>query len=365
MNYYSPLAVNLLHGNGYSVSGQFVTVYPPGFPLFLALIYKITGYAGTENAVYPWAAALLQAFSCGFIYLCARLYLLERTAVTAALLLACYPFFMLLGVTEYVWTAMPLFLSLFFSASFFYLKTRLKKTGFLLIFSGLLFGAASLVWPGGSYLWAVMAILGLSFQFQPLKKTLWIAVFTGAFWVLPAFWHGYVMKATGKSVWFSENLVGSMKDGLIRHEGSKLRNFETAKDGERLNQAGYFKTSGDFIRFYFEELQTKPNETIRFILFKLFRPWYATDSEKHEPWIFLIQIPYLFLGFWGAVYAIRQRPFLTVFSGMVIVYFWLVSFSVLSILRYMMPAMGFVMIWTAVSIEAIAGSIRGIKNEKI
>ncbi len=343
-NYYSPAALSLVEGHGYTVSGIFLKAYPPFFPLFLAAVYRLTGQAGTVNVFYPYVAALLQSFSCGFVYLIAKLYFPNRTAVISALLLASYPFFMVLSVTQYVWNAMALFLFLFYPAIYLYLCENSKNQWRVLFFSGLLLGLACLVWPGGAFLWIPLSI----FKFLKVPKTflkkISVLIFITGFWIFPLLWHIYALKQSGQSIWFSGNSVSSMTDGLIHQEWSKLKKYEMSRDAETFHDQGRLQTASDFIVFYRKEISEKPKEAARFISYKLLRPWYATDSEKYENWTALIQAPYLILGMLGAVVLIKEKREPASFLILTICYFWLVSFSVLSILRYMIPAMGLIMI---------------------
>ena len=92
VSFYSPMGVNLAEGRGYMMNGAFTNRYPPLFPLFIAGIYKITGQAGLSNPVYPWLIALMQAFSCGLLFLIAKtLTANTKLATAAAMLFLFYP----------------------------------------------------------------------------------------------------------------------------------------------------------------------------------------------------------------------------------------------------------------------------------
>lgn len=356
-NIYSPAAVSLATGKDYTVAGKFQTQQPPFFPALLACIYWMTGQAGTENSLYPWVAMALQGLSCGLLYLIARFFVRERTAVAAAVLFAAYPFFAVLGMTKYAWNSMTLFIPIFFSAVYFYLKAMRGRNVFYVL-SGFLLGAAALVWPGGAGAWGVLSGHALFAGSQPaLKKAAGIILLTAAFWLLPAVWHGYAYQKTGKHIWFSGNQVASMADGLLRHEGSKLRRFHTVDSAITAKKEGKFQTPGDFVLFYARQAVQEPAETFRFLIYKALRAWYGTDSEKHEKPIAVLQLFYLLAAGCGLWFCARENPARSVLIVALVVYFWVTAFSVLSILRYMIPAMGLLMIFTA---AGAAGIYKGL-----
>ncbi|HLD50689.1 MAG TPA: hypothetical protein VJC08_05765, partial [bacterium] len=121
VHFYSPAAVSLLKGEGYQVNGVFSARYPPVYPLFIAAIYGLTHHAGTDNIFYPWFVILLQSLSCALLYLIALKLFEKKTALWSAILFATYPFFAVLSMTRYVWTAMPVFTVLFYAAIYFFL----------------------------------------------------------------------------------------------------------------------------------------------------------------------------------------------------------------------------------------------------
>lgn len=346
---YSPAAVSMLEGRGYTVKGSFLTAYPPVFPLFLAGIYKVTGHSGTGNIFYPYAAALLMSFSCAFIYLIARVSFSVRAALLAAALAAGYPFFLILGVTRYAWNAMPLFLFLFYPALFLYLKSlsRGKARSF---FSGFLLGSSALVWPGSSYLWLPLALVKM-FRRQALLTVFFIA----GFWFLSVLWQGYAFQQTGRWIWFASSNAPGMSDGMMHTSESKLRYFEFARQAAEKARQKPFESSGDILRFYENRLIQDPKGTIRFLMYKALRPWYGTDSEKFEKQTAAIQCFYLLLGLSGIWICSRKTGEVAWILILTVIYFWAVAFAVLSILRYMMPAMGLMMVFAGAAIDSLWG----------
>jgi len=96
-----------------------------------------------------------------------------------------------------------------------------------------------------------------------------------------------------------------------------------------------------------DKLQNEPSSVLKLYLLKASRAWYATDSSRFEITVMMIQSVYLVLIIWGTLSAWRSggnARELAIIVIAVIVYFWMIATAVLSILRYMIPAIGLSMI---------------------
>jgi hypothetical protein len=102
-------------------------------------------------------------------------------------------------------------------------------------------------------------------------------------------------------------------------------------------------TLSDFRSILSQEFRSQPIAVIKLLLLKTARSWYGTDSQRLEGPILLIQLMYLALVAWGAWSAWKrgglQRKFV-IGALLVTLYFWGMTFLALSILRYMVPAVG-------------------------
>ncbi len=339
--FYSPAAQSLLDGAGYRVDGKFSDRYPPLYPVFLAGVYAATGAHGTGNTVYPVIIAFLQALNCGWIFLIARRMLCPEK-IAAAFFATC-PFFAALSMTGYAWTAMPLFLFLFFAAVFFLLKAADgRRKQFFSAASGSALGLSCLAWPAPVYIWVVFT------AYLALKKAgkRAGAVFILAFFLPILMWSSIVWKNTGHFR-VSGGQWPSVRDGLTHAESPKFGAFEFVRKAREEMLSGRVNSPGQAASFIKERLAADFSGTLSFMAFKFFRPWYATDSEKHEGLILAVQLPYLLLaaaglsGLWK-----KRKDEVFLFLG-IVCYFWLAAFAVLPILRYMMPAMGVLMIFSA------------------
>lgn len=364
VTFYHPAAMSLMERKGYLVDGFFSSRYPPVFPLFLAWIYKWTSDPGTGNALYPYLIAILQSLSCGFLYLIARFILERREVVTAALLLAAHPLFVVLSVTKYAWNAMPLFVFLFFSALYIFLLALKKSSSMLMGISGFLLALSNLTWPGG----IVISFIFVGYTLIHFYKTGKIGgitrgtlLFLLGFAVPVALWSGFIYENTGQKMLLSSGGMPSVLDGLIRNENSKFRAFEVSNDALSKKSEGGLNNFRDLIHFYADEFRAKPRQTLNFVFFKLGRVWYGTDSEKYEGLTLLIQLPYLLLGLYGILICSRKGLPHVGLILMIVAAFWAMVFTVLPIVRYMIPALGLVMIFAAAGLSRIGSQLKLIK----
>lgn len=350
---YSPTVISLLQGKGYTVGGHFNTHHPPLFPALLAGIYWITHDWTFKNPVYPIVVLVLQSFSCGFIYLCGRELWRRNVGIVSALLLGLYPFFLVLTATKYAWNVMPFFIFIFYGFLALYWETLKSDQWHLAGFSGFLLGLSTLVWSGAIHLWLIFLIylLTVGVKKKGLLRIFIIALFFLTGFLIPTLgWSFYVYQQTGKKIFVSSALAPTMIDGLIRHDYSKLRKYPLVESAEAKREMGQLNEPKDILLLYQKELISNPVSTIKFFCYKAARPWFGTDAEKHENWILLIQIPYLLTGLWGLILSLRKRVEGAGLLFAIILYFWAMAFLVLSILRYMIPAMGILIIFAAVGI---------------
>jgi len=114
------------------------------------------------------------------------------------------------------------------------------------------------------------------------------------------------------------------------------------------------------INFLGKELVERPITLAKLFGWKLVRSWYATSQMWWETKILLVQLVYILSGLFGLIYLFRKcqkKIPEAIFLLTLILYFWFMTISALSILRYMVPAMAFVVIFSAVAIVFITGSL--------
>lgn len=92
-----------------------------------------------------------------------------------------------------------------------------------------------------------------------------------------------------------------------------------------------------------QEAVQNPPGAFQLLGLKLARSWYGTESGRLEGFNLAVQAIYLLAIVWGGLTLWQskaaQRGYL-LFAVVLTVYFWLMTVSTLSILRYMVPVMG-------------------------
>lgn len=85
--FYEPVANNILDGKGITISNQLAVRYPPGYPVILSAIFKLSEGTGISRlksiAIFN---VLTTALSCLLIFLIADLIFGQRVAFISALL---------------------------------------------------------------------------------------------------------------------------------------------------------------------------------------------------------------------------------------------------------------------------------------
>jgi hypothetical protein len=107
------------------------------------------------------------------------------------------------------------------------------------------------------------------------------------------------------------------------------------------------------LNFFSKELITNPLTVFELIWLKLSRAWYATSKIWWEKEILTVQILYLIASIIGIIYAIRtwkDKINNIIFLLAVVLYFWAITALSVSIMRYMVPAMGLIVIFSAVTV---------------
>jgi 4-amino-4-deoxy-L-arabinose transferase-like glycosyltransferase len=220
---------------------------------------------------------------------------------------------------------------------------------------GLLFGVAMLIRPvaiGIPLVLSLGAWLTLR-EINRLRRAVLIAalILGSLTAVLP--WEAFVYYKTTNVILLSTNGVKSIRDGLTYGVLTKDYRESTAPADVRQvmsdvsARVGELKTTGDIAALLFREFQSHPLAVTKLLLLKIARSWYGTDTGRRELPILLIQMAYLVPISWGAWRTWKLgdgfRNFVII-ALLVVFYFWAMTFLALSIVRYMTPVMGLLMI---------------------
>ena len=364
--YYGPVAERLAGGKGLSLpSGKPAVRYPPGIPLLYGATFWTAHKIGVGNAsgtrilqgIFVVAGAVLIAAIAFAIFP-------FRVALLACLLWSTYP--LQLWLTRQP-SGMNAFCVLLFLSVFLFL--RWAKSGRYSLFYGALVGASlgltSLVKPFAIALPVVFAILAwlCSVPCSWRKR----AVFSSCVVVMYAMaispWEIWARRATGHWIPLSTDGPAAMVDGLsfelVRHTKGEVPLPPDVRSVARdvAENSKRFTNAGSVARFLIGEARERPASVGHLFLIKAGRSWYGNDSHTHEKWIALIQFVYLPLVLFGARLAwsngTGKRNFLLV-AGALTLYYWMVTtFVALSIVRYMIPASGLLMILAGIGLESV------------
>lgn len=348
--YYDPVAQNFLHGSGLTLnSGEFGTRYPPGFPLFLAGSYAVADALHLDRIhVVVAANLLLMTLACVVVYGTARRLFTPAIAVLSVLLWSTYPFNLwLIKQPNSEVPFIPLFLGAVYCLIAYFEKPRLRMTGIC----GLLLGLAALIRPIVILLPVLFSATVLFRRNLDLRRRAFAALgllIAFALTILP--WELALYSHTGQIVPLSTNGTASILDGLTfvrRNSTSGVPDaaLQLMRDIQR--RGPELKTTGDIFRCLAEEAGRNPLGATELFLLKAARSWFGTDSGMNEMAAIVVQFIYLGLSTIGLVLTarhFRERLFEVRLFLAIVLYFWVMAWIALSILRYMVPAMAFLLI---------------------
>ena len=354
VRYYHPVAQNFLDGKGLVLdSGDFGTLYPAGFPIFLAGSYFLADllHIGRMNCVIA-VNILLAAVGCVFVFLTARRVFTPAIAVFSALLWGTYIFN--LWLIKQPNSEVP-FIPLLLGAVYVLILCMERRQARWAAACGCLLALAALVRPIAILLPVVFAAwLLLRATLQKRFRLFASALLLASFLVTVLPWEVEVYSQTGLIVPLSTNGPSSILDGLTFARRSGTRGIPApvlSLMREIWHQGKEIKSTAEIVRLMKDEARQHPSAIARLYVLKGARSWYGTDSGSHERIILLVQLLYLGCSVAGCVMLYRRfsdrRHWLALFLT-VVLYFWGMAVVALSILRYLVPAMALLLIPAAV-----------------
>ncbi|HEU5182614.1 MAG TPA: glycosyltransferase family 39 protein [Candidatus Polarisedimenticolia bacterium] len=368
-SFYRPLAQSILAGNGYRTSsGELFVVYPPGLSCVIAGIYWIAGATGSsEGVVLGLFNVLCSAVVALLIYLIGAWVFVRWAALAGALVWVAYP--LQLWLVRLPNTEMP-FMVLLFAAIYLVVRAGFRGTSLALasLSAGALIGVGSLFRPFGLLIsLALVPFLWVSGERgAPATRRLLpclLILLGNLATVLP--WEGWVYRETGMVIPLSTNGRTAMLDGLTIDASPDLPGqvLTIPADVRRLLEtvtarAEQLQSPGDVARFLLSDAKSHPLTAVKLILVKAVRALYATDSQRFERWVALLQLPFYLLALLGALRAWASGPAARRFLWLVVplwVYSWAMTIMVLSIVRYMLPPFGLVSILVGIGICDLLG----------
>ncbi len=359
-SFYEPAARAILAGDAYRVDGAPAVRYPPGFPVLLALEFGLAEAVGvSERTVVLLVQVLCWALSVFLVVRLAGSFGAGRLAGLAVV--TWFPTWLLLRMPG---SEVPFLLMFWVTISIVWKGTqkgRTTKRAFALaLLAGAAGGLAALVRPI-AFLWCLpLAIVVWRWPLPRLRlRAGAVALLVAGTLLAIAPWQFWMAKeadvhgplSSGGRLSVLDGLTIGVKPWLTGDEmpiPSDVRALMQRVDDAR----GEFSGTGDVVRFMLAEAARHPLPVVKITLLKAARSWFAVDSQRREPLLLLYQLPYVVI--FGIALALglrsenrRIRDLAVLASGSTL-YFWIMTTGVLSILRYMVPPIGLLLLLSAV-----------------
>ena len=350
-SFYRPVAGAVLQGRGLvRQDGTPALRYPPGYPLILAGVLSAAHALGiSEGAAI--STFTLVAFACTSVLVWALAQLIwgGRTALGPAALWMTYPF--ALWLTKQPNSEIAFMVALYGALLVFGRATLGSRSWSAYLLTGLLAGVAMLIRPialGVGFFLSMLVLAARTWRWSSRIGAASAILAGNLLVVLP--WEVWVYEQTGLVVPLSTGGVPSMRDGLtfaVRSRGFRegtavpadVRELMTAID----RRYGELDSVGAIVSELRRQWRARPRAVLELYGLKVARSWYGTDSQRLEPVIFVVQLFYgalCVLGAWKAWRLGGRARIATEGIWMVVVYFWGMNLVGLTLLRYMVPAIG-------------------------
>ncbi|MDD5145566.1 MAG: glycosyltransferase family 39 protein [Candidatus Pacebacteria bacterium] len=360
--YYEPLANSILSGRGFVIFGKVPLNVGPIYPIFLSGILMISRFFWFDKffLITIFNVILAAASSC-FLFLLAREIFNKKIALLSSILWMSYPFN--LWFIKNPNTEVP-FIPLLYFGIFLYILAAKKKDLKIMFFSGLILGLSSLARLINLFL-PLALFLFIFFLLEgelKKKKLIFATVFLLGAVISFLPWGLYTFAKTGNFIPFSHIASKGIIQGFVTlsREGKGVGGkadvvLEEVKAVDALgNETGTFYF---LIRTFFKN----PFVFIKLIGLKMARSWYATYMMWWESAILAVQMVYISSSLFGLIYCLKKCKdkikHITLIL-IIIFYFWAIDILTGSILRYMVPAMGILIIFSAITISLLLDKIR-------
>jgi 4-amino-4-deoxy-L-arabinose transferase-like glycosyltransferase len=369
--FYEPVARQLAAGRGfYLPSGKPALTYPPGIPIVYGATFRLADRAGWSHQT---SVTALQA-----------LLTILSAVLVAAQALQCYGARIALLACA-LWSTYPFHLWLTKQPSGEVLICVLQLSAVLIFVHWSAHGRASLFW--GSVCGATLGFAALTKPFTIALPTVflglaWIcsvpcrprkrAVFSLALLFVFALslspWELWAWRVSGEFVPLCINGPASVADGITfggfrkgAHSHPVVPANVAALAKDLASHREDLLTTGGIARLLAVKAKEKPIDVASLFLTKAVQAWYGNDSHTHEKWTAFIQLSYLPLFVVGAGLAWlrgrQEKNFLLIAAGITIYYWGMTTFAALAIVRYMVPAVGLLMVLAADSADVFVSAV--------
>jgi len=383
---YNQIAENLVQGHGYRqfLSHPPTTERPPGYPVFLYLIFRVFGIDYVAVQVFQ---ALLGALGAGLLYLLGRWAHSRGAGLCAAGLFAVYPSALEYSARLY---SENLFFPLYFALAYFLCRAAREQSsrqGF----------AAGVVWGLGILTRGTLLALPIVLPFALLLRgELRLSLRRWPRWCLPALlgavlvcapWTARNYRLTGSfipvSTWgwapFYHGIQSAKR--MLAWEDLERADREATRERHRIVVQRLY--GGDSTRAYaspreyvrheqvarslvLQELRRDPAGAALRTLVGIPFAWFQTLGPKKRLLSLLLHLPLMFLFLLGLLRMHRRDPeaFGRAYPALVLILFVnLFQALVWPHARYMAPAVGLSFVYSAVPVLGILAWLRGMRAD--
>lgn len=340
--FYEPVAKNLAAGKGLVDNrGEFATLFPPGFPVMLAFQFKAGAILGIEPLlIVAILNVLISSLSCGCVFLIAEYVFVKRVAVLAALAWATYPANVWLSFQPN--SEVPYF-PVFFLAVFAASRALNERNPKFAIKAGILMGLGTLVRPIAlsSAFFLAGGLVLFSWKHSRPKGFAAGAILMASFLLTILPWELYVSQKTGRP------LPMFAKGSWIMKQGVESVITDASKNAVPMDVG---RVKQDMLSMLLGKLKADPWPVLKLLCVKLVSGWYATYRTRKTIQMLPFQLFYLFFGAIGLRLALRydRRHLSCIWLLLLsIAGAWFTTVVTVPLLRYMIPQMGFVLIFCA------------------
>ena len=372
--FYRPVAEHLADGDGLVVvPGVPALRYPPGYPLVLAATFEAGDAVGVgrDDVVTP-LIVVLTAVAGVLLHLVARRIFDRRHAWVTSVLWIAYP--LTLWTAKQPNSEIP-FMVVLYAAVLVFLPVIDEATARSrrLAGAGALLGLGAVIRPAGLVLLPALALVAWFRLSGPVaRRALLCLALVGGFLVPVGLASAWMSSLGGTPVLLSDSPDLNVIDGLSLAISSREEAESLPMPGdmrrlvidarEREDELGREGTLGSYL---VQTAREHPAALTELVVYKAARSWYGTESFRYERWILAVQVLFLAFVTAGGVMAFRRggswRGYLELAGALVLVS-WLSAVAALSIVRYLVPALGLLMPLAAVSVLAIAASMGWVSS---
>jgi 4-amino-4-deoxy-L-arabinose transferase-like glycosyltransferase len=370
VSYYLPVAKNILNGDGITLHSQIAIDYPPGYPVMLAGFLFLSRITGLSDVVILRLTLIFFIIIGGIlIYALANILWHPRLSLLASLLWSLFPLVLWAGRNPN--TELPF--SIFFYATLLtFLKgwTTPKRMPALFFLCGIFCGFSMLIRPIALGLGILLAIFILANKTIKMNRRCIFALLVLAGNVAAiAPWEVWIYGKTHRIIPLCNGRAPlSMLDGLtfaVLNPQGRRKNIEMPSDVKNLmteitrecSDHPLTMTSRELISIVARHFKKQPVTVMKLYLIKALRSWYGTNSNRYETVLKFIQSVYFAMFAWAGIALWRKQKqwrFLLIGGIVILGYFWCMTILALSIVRYLMPVFGaliifFPAIWTTIN----------------